>query len=992
MSVFLLLGFTLSLSATEIKDVKTDGPSESLQQITVEGTVTDNLGNPLSGVTVLVKGTTVGTITDVAGKYSIRPENGQSTLVFSFVGMSTQEVPLNNRSKLDVTLEEDVSRLDEVIVVGYTTGNKRSISGAIENLSQKEMNSGYKASPIDAIKGKVAGLIISTNGGNVNETPKIRLRGLNSLSGGNDPLVIIDGVYGDITMLNNMSQQDVEEITILKDASETAQYGSRGAAGVIIATTKKGKSGIGNISYSGQFGYSVAYKNIEVLSAEEWRDLNETKFNSAGNDKGASTNWLDWIQNDFVSQNNHTLTFTQGTAKSNMLASVGINSKVGQVKKSDNSTYSLRFNGTQTGLNDRFKIELNVMAFSTTRHDPINAIWTSALNYNPTFPSYRNTTTGMWDFDPNASMATHPGEASEIGNLTETKTIMPSGRASLTIIKGLTLSAFGSLNKSYSANKTFTPNDHYQQQSGGRGNTSVTNIDGNDWLGNVQLGYVKDFGKHSVNVLALVEGQSYSTYRNRTTVAGFETNLPKYNNFQSGATIGYNNVTSSFSEYHILSYMGRLNYMFGGKYVVTINARADGSSKLGANNKWGFFPSASAAWIISNEDFMKSQNLFSNLKLRVSYGITGNQNLIQPYNSLELMAPNGVTSYAGKNVVTYGYVQNANPDLKWETKYTADIGIDFAMLNSRIRGTIDFYNATTKDLLYTYTVSTPPFVFNQLLANMGEMSNTGVEASISGEVIRSSDWGLTLGANAAWQKNKLVSLSGTYKGEALTTPAWIALAGAGGAGHTSNTNVTYMAENQTVGLFRLPVHDGFVTDALGKKTYAFKDIDGIPGIDQADLADRAILGQVMPKVTANFSAQLRYKQFDMSTQLNGAFGHKIYNYTSLSLNNLNQFPSYNVLKTAPELSIYQVIHSSYWLEKGDYVNVEYITLGYNIPINNLMGISNARIALSCNNVGTFTKYSGLTPLINTDPINGGVDARNIYPILRTYTAQLSFNF
>jgi len=272
------------------------------------------------------------------------------------------------------------------------------------------------------------------------------------------------------------------------------------------------------------------------------------------------------------------------------------------------------------------------------------------------------------------------------------------------------------------------------------------------------------------------------------------------------------------------------------------------------------------------------------------------------------------------------------------------------------------------------------------------MTNTGVEVTLSGEAIRSADWGLNIGGNIAFQKNELVSIHGTYKGEELTTPLWIPLQGAGGAGHTSNTNVTYMAEGQPVGLFRLPVHAGFDVDADGKKTYAFEDIDGVEGIDQGDNADRAIQGQVTPKVTASLNLQLRYQKFDLSTQLRGAFGHLIYNYTSLSLNNLNQFPSYNVLKTAPGLSIYQVIHSSYWLEKGDYTNVEYITLGYNIPTSKLKGVSSARIALSCNNVITFTKYSGLTPLINTDPLTGGVDARNIYPILRTYTVQLSFTF
>jgi len=960
-------------------------------QISVTGVVSDEKGIPLIGATVQVKGTALGVITESGGKFTINT-SADAVLSVSFIGFVTQDVPIGSRTNIEIRLKEETTVLSDVVVVGYAIGNKRSISGAVERITSDDMNTGYVASPLAAINGKVAGLVISQNGGNVNESPTVRLRGLNSLSGGNDPLVIIDGVYGSITMLNNMSQQDIEEVTILKDASETAQYGSRGASGVIIATTKKGKEGIGNLSYSGQFGYSQAYKRLEVLSGAEWRDLNTNKFSSSGNDKGASTDWQDWLGNDFISQNNHNLTFTQGTAKSNMLASLGVNSKVGQIRESDNTTYSIRFNGSQTGLGDRLKLEMNVMAFYTDRHDPIGGIWTSALNYNPTFPSYRNLTTGLWDFDPNASMATHPGEASEIEDHTENNRIMPSARASLTIIKGLTLSAFGSFDQNSTIRKQYTPNDHYAQLSGARGSASVTNTFDRNWLGNVQLTYIKEIGKHSINFLTLMEGQSYFTYTDAATVTGFETNVPRYNNFRSGSSVTYGNVTSNAVMYNILSYMGRLNYMFNNKYVVTINARTDGSSKLGANNKWGFFPSASAAWLLSNEDFMKNQNLVSNLKLRVSYGVTGNQNLIQPYNSLELEGPSGVTTYGGKPVVSYAYQQNENPDLKWETKYTFDAGIDFTLLNSRINGTFDYYKSTTKDLLYNYTVAVPPFVYNRLLANMGEMTNTGVELALTGEVFRSADWGLNIGGNLAFQKNELISLSGTYKGEELTTPEWIPLVSSGGAGHTSNTNVTYMAEGYSVGLFRLPVHNGFITDANGKKTYDFVDVDGDGTIDQGDNADREIQGQVTPKVTASMNIQLRYKRFDLSTQMRGAFGHLIYNYTSVSLNNLNQFPSYNVLTTAPGLSIYQVIHTSYWLEKGDYTNVEYITLGYNIPTSKLKAISNARVALSCNNVVTFTGYSGLTPLINTDPLTGGVDARNIYPLLRTYTLQLSLNF
>jgi TonB-linked SusC/RagA family outer membrane protein len=963
----------------------------SFAQIRVTGIVTGTQGLPLIGATVQVKGSAVGVLTDTDGKFSISAASN-AVLAVSYIGYVSQDIPLQGRTSVEVRLVEETKLLTDVIVIGYATGNKRSISGAVERLRAEDMNSGYVSSPIASINGRVAGLVVSQNGGDVNASPTVRLRGLNSLSGGNDPLVIIDGVYGSITMLNNMSPQDIDEVTILKDASETAQYGSRGASGVIIVTTKKGKEGVGKLSYSGQFGYSQAYKRLKVLSAAEWRDLNVNKFSSSGNDKGASTDWQDFLSNDFVSQNSHNLTFTQGTAKSNMLASIGVNSKVGQIRNSDNTTYSLRFNGTQTGLGDRLKLELNMMAFYNDRHDPIAGIWTSALNYNPTFPSSRNPTTGVWDFDPNASMATHPGEASEIEDHTENNRIMPSGRISLNIIKGLTLSAFGSYDQNSTIRKQYTPNDHYQQISGSRGSASVTNTFEKNWLGNVQLTFVKEIGKHSINFLALMEGQSYFTYWDGATVTGFETNIPKYNNFQSGSVVTYGNVTSNAVKNNILSYMGRLNYMYNNKYVVTLNVRADGSSKLGANNKWGIFPSASAAWLLTNEEFMKNQNVLSNLKLRVSYGVTGNQNLIQPYNSLELEGPNGVTSYGGKPVVSYAYQQNENPDLKWETKYTFDAGFDFALLNNRISGTFDYYQSTTKDLLYNYTVPVPPFVYNRLLANMGEMTNSGFELALSGQVITGPDWGLDIGGNAAFQKNKLISLHGTYKGETLTTPLWIPLVSAGGAGHTSNTNVTYMAEGYPVGLFRLPVHDGFDVDANGKKTYKFKDIDGVAGIDQSDNADRAIQGQVMPKVTAGMNMQLRYKKFDLSAQLKGAFGHLIYNYTAVSLNNLNQFPSYNVLETAPELSIYQVIHTSYWLEKGDNVNIEYITLGYNIPTSRLRGISSARVALSCNNVGTITGYSGLTPMINTDPLTGGVDARNIYPLLRTYTLQLSFNF
>ena len=953
------------------------------QQISVTGTVIGTDDEPIIGVSILVKGTTQGVITDLNGNYTINT-NSDATLVFSYVGCITQEVAIAGRKKINITLVEDSKALDEVVVIGYAVGNKRSVSGAVDRVTAKDMNLGYIATPIDAIRGKVPGMVISQDGGNVNAEPTVRIRGTSSLSGGNDPLVIIDGVFGSLEMLNTIAAQDIEEVTVLKDASETAQYGSRGAAGVIVVTTAKGKEGVSNITYNGQFGISHAYKQLQMLSPDEWRHVNQTLFSGVGKDLGASTNWMDWVQNSVYTQNNHTVSLTQATKKGSMRATFGINDRTGSVRNTGNTTYYGRFNSNLHGLNNKLSLEFNLSAIYR-ESKPGSNVWSSAAVYNPTYPSERNPETGIWDIDNNvSSMVVY-----DLKN--ESTRINASARATYKIIDGLSLSAFGSFMYVNANNKAYYPNDVYAYR-GNRGRAQVSNRHGKDWMGNIQANYSKEFNKHAINALALVEGQSYYTFNSSVYTEGFDTNYFKYNNLAAGALLSYGNASSGAQKNTLLSYMARLNYMFDNKYVITVNARTDGSSKLGANHKWGFFPSASAAWIISNEEFMKKQKIFSTLKLRAGYGVTGNQDAISPLNSLQVLSPNGISSYNNQSVVTYAVASNANPDLKWETKYTFDIGLDFTMFNGRLRGTMDYFHSTTKDLLYTYNVSVPPFTYPTLLANMGEMVNKGFEFSISGEVIKNKKWGLNLSGNVSFLKNKLISLSGAYNGEALTTTDWVVVSSAGGSGLTANTAVTYMAEGYPVGIFRLPVHDGFNQASDGKKTYKFKDLDGDGTIDHSDSGDREILGQVVPKVNMNLNAQLRYKQFDLSVQFNGAFGHKIYNATHLNYNNLNLFPSYNVLKTAPDLGIYDIVHTSYWLEKGDYVNIEYITLGYNIPTKVFKVFSNARIALSCNNVATITGYSGLTPMINSASFQGGVDSRNIYPINRTYTIQLILSF
>ena len=957
-------------------------------QQTVKGTVTDANGEPLIGAGAFVKGdTSHGTVTDIDGNYTLTDVDGSDVLVFSFMGYVTQEIPVNNRTVVNATLEEDNQYLDELVVVGYAVGNKRSVSGTVDRVQAEDMNSGLISSPIDAIRGKVPGLVISNAGGDISSTPTVRLRGTTSLSGGSDPLVIIDGVFTDISSLTDLSAQDIAEISVLKDASETAQYGSRGAAGVIVVQTMRGEEGRASVTYNGQFGVSQRYGRIETLSAEEYRHYGAGSLSS---DLGADTNWFDWIQNPMVTQNTHHLSISQGTRRGNMRASVGVNDRNGLVRGTDFTNYTARFITSQKALNDKLQIELALNGGYRTGNTVPQSIWAGALLYNPTYPTHRNPETGMWDVDRNvAGQTTHPGEVLESKTNIESTSLNATGRLTYNILPGFTASLFGSFDYRSSQTKSYSPNDLFNTTSY-RGQASIRNSARRNWMTNFQLSYIKDIGKHSINALALVEAQEYYSFSNSSTARGFDTNYFGWNNLQAGSDVKYGDVTSSASKNTLLSYMARINYMYDDRYVITLNARADGSSKLGANHKWGFFPSASAAWIITNEEFMKNQDLISNLKFRVGYGVTGNQDAISALNSLQMLSPTGATSFNNQSSVTYGIISNANPDLKWEMKYTFDIGLDFALWDGRLQGTFDYYRSTTKDLLYTYDVSVPPFTYPTLLANMGEMTNNGFELSLTGDVINTRDMRLTLSGNVAYNKNKLVSLNGTYNGEQLTTPEWVSLATAQSSGLTANTGVTYMGEGYPVGVFRLPVWEGWNEDENGHKTYVLKDLDGDGTVDQSDLGDREILGQVIPKVTANFNVRFAWKNFDISAQLNGAFGHHIYNFTSNAMNYMGAFPVMNVMKGAPEKGIYELLHSSYYLEKGDYVNIEYITIGYNF--GKALGVQNARVALSCNNVGTITGYSGLTPLINSQSMNGGVDARNVTPLMRSYTLQLILTF
>ena len=963
--------------------------------INVRGTVKDVTGEPVIGASILLQGTTSGVVTDYDGNFSIQaPGNG--TLVISYVGYITQTIAIQNRSSLEVILQEDMELLEEVVVIGYATGSTRTISGAVEKVGREDMNAGVVVNPLDALKGKVAGVNIQKTGGDPTAGSAIRIRGTTSLSGGNDPLVVIDGVFGDLALLNAISPSDIESFTILKDASETAQYGSRGASGVIVVTTQKGKAGTNSINYDGTFGVEDVYKTINMLNADGYRAAVESMGYANALDKGANTNFMQEMLQTGHTQN-HRISFGGGTAETNFRASLGVIDQKGIIKNNSMRNYTAKIDGSQRFFDSKLKLDMGM--FGSKREsryvNDYQKTFYSAASFNPTFPNTQNDD-GTWPEDPNANEVDNPLGRLTISDREDNAYLSTNGRLTWTINDNLNFSAFGSYTYNAKENMNYIPTNIKQGVREGRGKAYRGMNKSNILMGNISLNYKKMFQNSRLDALALVEGQNYNYTGFGANARGFDTNFFGYDNLAAGAVVKYGDVSSYKNGYSLNSFLGRVNYMYANRYIATVNMRFDGSSKLGENNKWGFFPSASLAWVMSEESFLKEIDEINEIKWRVGYGRTGNQDAISAYNSLLLMGPQGLTSVNGVPTVTYGYNRNANPDLRWETKDMFDVGMDASFFDRKLTATIDYYYSRTKDLLYNYDVPVPPFVHPQLLANLGEMENSGLEVSLGITPLRTEDMELTLSGNMAFQKNKLLSLSGTYMGQELNAAEYMQLARINGAGFQGgNTYVTYQVVGQPLGVFYLPKSNGIINDGLGSYSYNILNLDEDPAINLNNGADRYFAGQAMPKVIMGSNISFRYKAFDIQTQMNGAFGHKIYNGTSLSYMNMNVFPTYNVLPNAPTKKIFDSTVTDYWLEKGDYLHIAYVTLGYNFNVEKMNNWANSiRLTASVNNLHTFTNYSGLSPMINSTTVNGelGLDDKRFYPLSRTYSLGLSINF
>ena len=870
--------------------------------------------------------------------------------------------------------EASVDSTTQDVKIGYSRADWKTLSGAIDKVTEERMNKGLVISSLDALRGQAAGVTVATGGNQEAMVSAVRVRGTTSLTGGNDPLVIIDGVTADLATLSTIYPSDIESFTILKDASETAQYGSRGAAGVIEVATKKGKSQKFQISYDGNFGFEQVYKRLEMTDAAGFRQAAQQRGVSYI-DKGYDTDFNKAIERTGLVQGHH-IAFGGGSETANYRASVAMTDHQTVIKTQGYRNFIAKLDISQQAFDNHLAVDLGMVG-SIQKVDYLPSqqqLLYSAATFIPTLSDKRNpdgkydqVTEALWISNPMSLLDKKQNEDNSHFNI--------HMRAKVTLAKELYLRVFGSYSFNNVGNAHYYPTTVWNRGEAFRGHEKSEEI-----LANISLSYHLKTGLSELNLMALAEENTHKSREFHTTVTGFTSDAYGYEELTAGSSRPWDGTDSYYTDAHMQSVLLRAQYSFDDKYTLTVNARGDASSKFGKNHRWGFFPSASGAWIITKEKWMKPLTFITNAKLRAGYGLSGNQAGIDSYNSMELIQPNGIVSVNGAPTVTLGIIRNANPDLKWEIKRTFNVGLDIALWQSRIVMSLDYYRSKTTDLLYVYDVPVPPFTYDKLLANLGSMRNSGLEIGFGITPLRTEDMELTVNMNWTFERNKLLSLDGDYNGQHLTAPSTKCISELYGAGFHGSSDVVMQIVGEPLGVFLLPHCNGLVTMEDGSKYYDVTD-------------EKYICGQAMPKATMGANIAFRYRQWDVTMHMNGAFGHHIYNGTALTCMNMLMLPNYNIMKGAEKENIQDQTISDYWLERGDYVNIDYLTLGWNVPIRSKY-CQGLRLSVSVNNLATITGYSGVTPMINSNVINGslGIDDKNTMPVYRSYTMGVSVKF
>ena len=976
-----------------------------LAQNKVSGTVVDASGEPLIGVSVLEDGTTNGGITDFDGNFTLTVKSG-AKLTFSYVGYTSQTLAAANGMK--VTLQEDNTVLNEVVVVGYGTMRRKDVTSSITTVQAKDLNKGVFSDPASMLQGKVAGLTVTTSG-DPNGTPSITLRGASSLREGAamQPYYVIDGIPGvDISMV---SPDDIESIDVLRDATATAIYGSKAANGVIIITTKTGgKTERTNVSYNGYVAFDKVSKTLDVASANDIRNYVKANGIDYAYDKSANTDWQKEVLRTGVSHN-HNLSINGGGAKTKYMASINFMDRQGVVDGSHMNRLNIRSLLSSKVLKERLELSVGLNAMygknenmsmgkggNGSGNEGKSVL--DAMNYfNPTIPIKNadgtwSTGDGSANYNPLSIINEDPSE-------TIWKRNQIVAKASLKIIEGLVWNAnysfdhFQSTFSSYHSHSTqLVPYNAYN------GTANRSTYFGNNHTFETYVNYDHTFAK--VHKLALMAGYSWEE-RNTgdgfgLTVHNFFDDYLKWNQLTyAGAIDGMPAVQSGTKEkIRNISFYGRVSYSYNSRYMLQATIRRDGSSVFADGHRWGTFPSVSAAWNVTEEPFMANQKVFDNLKLRLGYGVSGNALGFGAYSGVATYGATGTTFvYNGNSWAILGATKLANPDLKWESTGMFNVGLDYGFLNNRINGSIEFYHKKTKDLIWNYPVSTVIYPFDTIAANVGEITNKGIEFTINFDAIRTKNFNWMTTLNLSHNKNTVDKLSNDKFQTSTFAQGDPMVAGVSANGYTQR-----VIEGEPLGTFYLYEYAGTGND--GKATYYVRDANGNKTgetTSSPEYKDRYIAGNAQPKLTFGWNNTLSLKNWTMTLFFTGVLGNKIYNGSRAHYTAPDFFAGgKNVLKEfitdRPYSDNLSNIPSDRFLEKGDYLRLQTLTLGYTFD---KLGdwLQSLQIYATCNNVFTITGYKGLDPEVRMDGIDPGVDYRwSTYPHTRTFMAGLRVNF
>ena len=963
----------------------------------LQGTVKDCGGRPLPGVTVRIKGTTLGVATDQNGGYRLElPADKEIRILFSFVGMQEQERVVRDQKVLDVILKEEIAEMEEVIVTGYSTRKVSEMTGAVQQFRGKDIvQSATGGNLMNALKGHTTGLQITGSDGTPGKDGALLLRGLGTFYGNDDgsgssstPLIVIDGVITDYTSISGViSPSDIADITVLKDAGSAAIYGTRGANGVILVTTKRGSGEAGKtvVTYDSYIAFNVAKPSPDILSADEFRRSRR------GTDYGADTDWYGLITRDVAYDTNQYISIDGSTKNGFYGASFNYKSANGLDIVSGREEFGGRFSMEQRVLENRLQFNGSLSARRVNETWGNDGFFDRALTMNPTMPVYN--ADGSYYQPTSPTGATNPvAELALRDNNGQRMYLLGTAEAKLNILQ--TEKHLLNTTLSYSLHYNDMKQQYYASSAGsesywngykGRAEMKYQKWYTNrlEWLGN----YALNLGDHNIKAVVGYTYEKSIWEQIGGSNNDFSFDNTKYWDLGSGSYLkdGLASLYSGRSESTLIGFFGRLNYNWKDMLFASASLRYEGSSKFGANQKWGYFPAASLAWEMMEMGFMKNtRKVLTSLKPRVSFGITGRSDF-DAYKSLSTYNTNGSYLFDGRWVTGYAPSSNANPDLAWEKSVAINLGVDFVLWN-RLRGSVEYFDRSSKDLLYTYTAPQPPFVYSTILVNVGTTKNTGIEVSLDGDILTKTAVKWTSGINYSYGKTQLTKLSNDiYKASYLDLYLK--------PGTGSSEYFFRVQEGGEIGQFYGYEYAG--VDENGNMLILNDKDEQIP-ISQADAKYKRYIGNGAPKHFLSWSNNLTWKNFDLSVFFRGTFGFDVFNMRKYGMG-LQGCGTDNVLRSAyledKNIRTGGGVISSYFLEDGSFIKLENVTLGYNFTPKNRKLLDNMRIYLSAKNLFTLTGYSGNDPsIIDVNGIQPGVDSNSAYPTATQLSLGVTLRF